>query len=375
MKILICTSFLEQRVNGTALFPNFALKINELYPQHEVRVLTDDASQSYDKVFRVEFKYPRPIQAFYSLLTNFSYYKALKKIQKEYDFDIVVFNHSASGVWTRWFLPKRIKVLGFIHDDDSLKLKKENHLKKRHYVIQLIKKHLEFLAIRYFNGLLCPSNYIKDILIKDFKFNETKIKLLYQSIDVLGIEYEKERRKLEKKIKILFVKSAFLRGGLFDLMESIKYLPQYEFELTIVGANAYMKDKVNGLELQIQNLKVNLKGYCPPDAVSAMMYENDILCVPSRAEVLGLANVEGLAHGIRVVATNVGGIPEVMNDGNNGWMAEPLNPTSLAQAIQDCIESSPSVFHAKSEAGRRFVEEKFDYRNMLKRFIEISEKL
>jgi colanic acid/amylovoran biosynthesis glycosyltransferase len=373
MKILICTSSFEKRTNGTAHFPNFALKINELYPQHEVRVVTDDVSQSYDKVFKVEFNYPRPVHSLYSLLTNFSCYKALKRIQKEYDFDIVVYNHAASGVWSRWFLPKRVKVIGFIHDENSLRFQKQNHAKKRHYIIHLIKKYLEKSAIKNFDLILCPSKHIRKKLITEFEKEESKIQLLYQSIDVLSINHNEFVNKINDPIKILFVKSNFIVGGLLDLIDAIKLLGNYNFELTVVGVNYGLNEKINKQISNLTSLKICVKGYCSPEEVYELMYGNDILCVPSRAEVLGLANVEGLAHGIRVVSTNVGGIIEVIDNGKNGWLAEAQNPDSLAKALKECIEADSFVAYEKKMAGRRFVEANFDYRFMLKRFVEICE--
>ena len=169
MKILICTNFFEKRTNGTALFPNFMLKANEMYATHEIRVVTPDATQSYDKVIKVVFEYPPIVHAFYSLLCNFSYYKALKKIYKTYPFDIVVFNNTASGLWSKWFLPSHIKVLGLIHDDTSLNSSRFNHLAFRHQVIGYMIKWLEEVAIKNFDTILSVSKHIENVILKKFK--------------------------------------------------------------------------------------------------------------------------------------------------------------------------------------------------------------
>jgi colanic acid/amylovoran biosynthesis glycosyltransferase len=374
MKILICTGFFEKRTNGTALFPNFALKINELYPQHEVRVVTPDVSQSYDKVFKVEFKYPRPVHAFYSLLTNFSYYKVLKKIQKEYDFDLVVFNHAASGVWSRWFLPKRIKVMGIIHDDNSIRMQRINHESLPRYLINLIKKWLEIKSIKIFDTTLYPSDFIRNLVLSKIKISENKIQLLRQTIDIQSITYNCRFEIDKREISVLFVKYSYVRGGVLDLIEAMGLLNQYCFRLTSVGSDSGATVVIEQKAIPYKNITLDIKQYCPPDEVSQLMYANNIICVPARAEVLGLVNVEGLAHGTPVVTTRVGGIPEVMDNGKNGWLAEPNNPKSLAEALHNCIEATPSVLKAKSDAGRKFVEQNFDYRTMIAQFIDICEK-
>ena len=106
-----------------------------------------------------------------------------------------------------------------------------------------------------------------------------------------------------------------------------------------------------------------------------MMYNHHVLCIPARHEALGLANVEGLAHGISVVSTHVGGVPEVLDKGNCGWLAEAENPVSLAEALKNCIEADPSVRMAKSRYGRQHVEQFFSKETMLQKCVALFDKM
>lgn len=67
------------------------------------------------------------------------------------------------------------------------------------------------------------------------------------------------------------------------------------------------------------------------------MKSADIFCVPSFKEALGVANLEAMALGCSIVTSNTGGIPEVMDNGKNGWMVEPGNITDLAGAIHEAL--------------------------------------
>jgi colanic acid/amylovoran biosynthesis glycosyltransferase len=195
MKILICTDSFERRTNGTALFPNFALKINELYPQHEVRILTPDVSQSYDKVFKIEFIKPFIVRFFDPLLRNINHFNALQKIRKLYAFDIVIFNNAADGVFYNLLPHPKNKVIGLIHDDDSLRLNFNNRFT---YIFGYwIRKRLEKNAIRKFDNIICVSNYIRRIILTERVKNESKIKLLYEVTDIESITF-----KLQKKLVI-----------------------------------------------------------------------------------------------------------------------------------------------------------------------------
>ena len=70
-----------------------------------------------------------------------------------------------------------------------------------------------------------------------------------------------------------------------------------------------------------------------PGEVAAWMRAADVVVVPSRREPLGLAAVEALACGTPVIAAKVGGLKEVIRDGENGLLIPPEDPGALAAAL------------------------------------------
>lgn len=74
------------------------------------------------------------------------------------------------------------------------------------------------------------------------------------------------------------------------------------------------------------------------DAVPAWLRAADVVVVPSRAEGLGLAAVEALACGIPVIASRVGGLPEVVEDHVTGLLVEPEDPSSIASALGELAD-------------------------------------
>jgi glycosyltransferase involved in cell wall biosynthesis len=65
----------------------------------------------------------------------------------------------------------------------------------------------------------------------------------------------------------------------------------------------------------------------------------------------------------------VGGIPEVLAEGENGWLVQPNDANALAQAIGECM-GNPMLRQQKSASGKLFVE-KFGKNEMLEHFINI----
>jgi glycosyltransferase involved in cell wall biosynthesis len=66
----------------------------------------------------------------------------------------------------------------------------------------------------------------------------------------------------------------------------------------------------------------------------------DVLCLPSRQEPFGRSIVEAMALGKPVVASAVGGIPEVITDGVDGLLVPPDDPDALAEALSTVVDDA-----------------------------------
>jgi L-malate glycosyltransferase len=91
-----------------------------------------------------------------------------------------------------------------------------------------------------------------------------------------------------------------------------------------------------------------------PELVRAL----DVLLLPSWEEPFGRALIEAMAMGVPVVATSVGGPPEILEDGHQGFLVEPRRPGAWAQAIRRLAED-PRLAEEMGAAGRRRVEDAF----------------
>ena len=77
--------------------------------------------------------------------------------------------------------------------------------------------------------------------------------------------------------------------------------------------------------------RVSLPGWC--DRVEDWLGRFDLFCHPSRYEGLGLALIEAMRAGLPIVATSVGGVPELLDGGRCGLLVPPEDPPALAAAI------------------------------------------
>ena len=75
-------------------------------------------------------------------------------------------------------------------------------------------------------------------------------------------------------------------------------------------------------------------GRLAPEEVRRRMYAAAVVVVPSRQEAFGLVNIEALSTGTPVIAAKIGGIPEIIQDGHNGFLFEPGNAHHLMTKLE-----------------------------------------
>jgi glycosyltransferase involved in cell wall biosynthesis len=103
------------------------------------------------------------------------------------------------------------------------------------------------------------------------------------------------------------------------------------------------------------------------DDVPAVLATSDIFVLPSRSEAFPNSILEAMAAGLPVVATAVGGIPELVEDGRNGRLVPPGNPDALATALLDMLDH-PERAAEFGRAGRRIIEQTYSFDRMVEQF-------
>jgi glycosyltransferase involved in cell wall biosynthesis len=103
----------------------------------------------------------------------------------------------------------------------------------------------------------------------------------------------------------------------------------------------------------------------------ALCGEFDVLAVPSTRESFGLAALEAMGCGVPVVATRVGGLPELIIDGETGILVPPDDELSMAAAIIKLL-GDRALKERMGEAGRARAAENFNEKKMHSAWIELS---
>ena len=141
-------------------------------------------------------------------------------------------------------------------------------------------------------------------------------------------------------MELLYVGRIVAEKGLCDLIDALRELlnsPGPGYRLTLIGWDAH--GEMKRLQDYIEQLgighAVEMRGPMPPGpALMLAMRSCDIFVLPSWAEGTPRVLVEAMAMGRAIVATRVGGVPDLIEDGENGYLVEPRRADQLADAIR-----------------------------------------
>jgi sugar transferase (PEP-CTERM/EpsH1 system associated) len=122
-------------------------------------------------------------------------------------------------------------------------------------------------------------------------------------------------------------------------------------------------DELNRLSAEM-NLADRVQFLGEVDDVPSLLIRARMFVLPSRSEGIPLTVLEAMARGLPIVATRVGGLPEVVIEGETGFLVPPSDPAALAAAMVRLFRDE-ILGYRMGEAGRRRVEQAFDIRRMV----------
>ena len=124
--------------------------------------------------------------------------------------------------------------------------------------------------------------------------------------------------------------------------------------------------------LKLEN-KVEFKGKLSLEETKNIMKNCYCLVLPSLSEGLGRVLMEAEALGKPVIGSNVGGIPDLIKDGKNGFLFEPKNSDNLAQKLRTLLKDK-NLAMEMGKKGREFVQNKFSNENYITNYLQMIEK-
>jgi glycosyltransferase involved in cell wall biosynthesis len=220
--------------------------------------------------------------------------------------------------------------------------------------------------------------------IANSSYTASLVKKLNSKLDVVAIPYgssiplavQAPVQKSADEVKLLFVGRHIERKGISYLIEAMQKLPQ-NYSLTIVGEG----DQTEALKKQAAgDARITFAGRLSSDALAATYATHDIFVLPAivdskgDTEGLGVVLLEAVAAGLPVVASAVGGIVDVVQDGQTGLLVAQKDSTALAAAIAR-LHAEPCLAERLRTNATVAAKEYFDWEQITQRTLALYNKV
>ncbi|MFZ9963724.1 MAG: glycosyltransferase family 4 protein [Terrimicrobiaceae bacterium] len=144
--------------------------------------------------------------------------------------------------------------------------------------------------------------------------------------------------ELQKPIRLVMVGRLSIQKNPLLAVRALSLIKDLPWKLEVIGEGplaAPMRELVeeNGLAD-----RVGFSGWLSSEQVSERLAASDILVMTSTSEGLPMAGIEALRHGLAIVGSRIGGLMDVVSDGNNGLLCD-LSPGDFAEALRGILEN------------------------------------
>lgn len=157
--------------------------------------------------------------------------------------------------------------------------------------------------------------------------------------------------------RLLFVGRLSVQKNPVFLIEALAKLPRRDWHLTIVGDGPLLTAVRESIEAHGLVASVTLAGWLAAPAVQQALSVSDILLMPSLSEGLPVAAIEALKYGLAIVASDIPGVRDVLENGVNGCTFPVGDSTVFAQCMSRLLSSEQalaSMQQASREKARAF---------------------
>ncbi len=234
------------------------------------------------------------------------------------------------------------------------------------------------------NRIIGVSDFTRRELLQYYKVKESKIRVIHNGVDTQKFQPAADKRKVKEElglnpedIAILSVGRLYARKGLFTLIECmpavVKRFRNAKFVISGKGQSSEMEKLIaHASRLGVRD-NIVFTGYFPDKKLPKLYQAADVFAFSTFYENLPFAVLEALSTGLPVVTTNVGGIPEMIDSGKNGFLVEPFNAQQLADRVLYCLEHPVAAAEIGASA-RQTILERFDWRLIVQKVLRVYEE-
>lgn len=359
MKILLVNSLYPPKVIGGAEVSCQKLAIELSREGHRVFVLTTgeiDCCEEKDGVFIIyrrfgnimsfwEFKHSTPfrriIYKFFDIYNPHNR-KVINEVLSEIQPDVIHANTIYGITPILWTCGKKygVPVVQTVRDyylmcPKANLMKKEGNCQSPRAICQLFRVFHRYLG-RNVAALTAPSQYTLNCFLKANYFKNSLSRTIYNAINCDIERFERLAREKQGKrnetVHVAYIGSFIETKGIDVLLEAIQNAPDY-MTFHFMGKGRMQKKIENVRE---KGKRIVIEGFLDETALNNVLENMDVLVCPSVwAEPFGRVIIDGYKSCLPVIATDCGGMPELIDDGVTGRIIEPFDSKAIIDAIED----------------------------------------
>jgi len=232
--------------------------------------------------------------------------------------------------------------------------------------------------------IIAVSHFTKRELLEYYRVPESKIRVIYNGVDTRKFQPAEDKRKIKKELgfnpddlAIVSVGRLYARKGLFTLIESVPAVVKRFKNAKFIISGKGQSDEMRKLIAYAEKIGVKdnmvFTGYYPDKKLPKLYQAADVFAFSTFYEHHPFAILEALSTGLPVVTTSVGGIPETIESGKNGFLVEPFNPAQFADKILYLLEH-PAEASEMGVLARKTILKRFDWRIVVKDVLRVYDE-
>lgn len=380
LKICVITQQFGKIFSGPGLYANNL--VNALVADGHIVSVISPINQQPNEPINYEFLGVRqPIfndsQARWIPL-SYLFWREFQKIPKN-TFDLIHFTDAREALFFKTNTP----CVGNVNDTYAAELRSISYYQKYYtdwpirWPYYLSARFFERLTYNKLDALIANSKFTEKIIHQRYRINREKIYICYKSIDLSRYTLSRLERNREPRNfpVVLFVGTNMQRKGLPTLIRAahivMKKVPHLKF--WIVGEDKTLpKMKELCIKEGVYDSFCFL-GWKSQDELRNIYSRADVFVMPSLTEALGVVFLEAMASGLPIIGTNIGGIPEIIQDGINGLLVPPDDPKILAKALTQLLLDSE--LQQKLSINAQEIVKKFNVDHMIERTYQIYSRV
>jgi glycosyltransferase involved in cell wall biosynthesis len=170
----------------------------------------------------------------------------------------------------------------------------------------------------------------------------------------------RNRNNIDSSAFVVSVLGMVLKRKLDIFVEAIRLMDPDTKVVAVIGGKGQDEQHFQDITKDLDNVNLNFAGFVPEADLPEFYSASDVLVVSPKTELecMGQSMKEAMACSVATIGANIGGIPEAIDDGINGLLYEPDNPTDLARALNQ-LRTDPHLKQRLATAGRKTAVAKF----------------